>query len=82
MYNDEHLKWEAQIRHVNNKFAKNVGIISKLRRYLDLHVLKQSYYTLIYPYLNYVLASWGAAHKTRTKSILSKIQYMKHVLCS
>ena len=36
-----------------------------LRHYLDLHILKQLYCTLIYPYLNYGVASWGAAYKTR-----------------
>ena len=37
-------------------------------------MLKQLYYTLIYPYLNYGLASWGTAYKTRlNKSALSRI---------
>ena len=31
---DEHLSWEYQIKHVNNKIAKNVGIITKLRYHL------------------------------------------------
>ena len=45
IYLDEHLQWESQIQHVNNKLAKNVGIINKLRHYLDFHMLKQLYYT-------------------------------------
>ena len=61
-----------QIQHVNNKLAKNVGIINKLRNYLDFHMLKQLYYTLIYPYLNYGLASWGTAYKTRLNKICTK----------
>ena len=52
-----HLEWEPQIQHVNNKLAKNVGLINKLRHYLDFFTLKQLYYTLICPYLNYGLAS-------------------------
>ena len=72
IYLDEHLQWESQIQHVNNKLAKNVGIINKLRHYLDFHMLKQLYYTLIYPYLNYGLASWGAAYKTRLNKICTK----------
>ena len=70
--NDEHLQWEPQIQHVNNKLAKNVGIINKLRNYLDFHMLKQLYYTLIYPYLNYGLASWGTAYKNRLNKICTK----------
>ena len=72
IYLDEHLQWEPQIQHVNNKLAKNVGIINKLRNYLDFHMLIQLYYTLIYPYLNYDLASWGTAYKTRLNKICTK----------
>ena len=38
---DEHLQWKPQIQHVNNKLAQNVGIIDKLRHYLDLRMLKR-----------------------------------------
>ena len=72
IYLDEHLQWESQIPGVNNKLAKNVGIINKLGHYLDFHVLKQLYYTLIYPYFNYGLASWGAAYKTRSNKICTE----------
>jgi len=72
IYLDEHLQWGPQIQHVNNKLAKTVGIINKLRYYVDFHRLKQLYYTSIYPYLNYGLASWGAAYKTRLNKICTK----------
>jgi len=72
IYLDEHLQWGPQTQHVNNKLAKNVGIINKLRYYLDFHMLKQLDNTLIYPYLDYGLASWGAAYKTRLNKICTK----------
>ena len=28
---DEHLKWDAQLQHINNKITKNIGILFKLR---------------------------------------------------
>ena len=37
-YLDEHLQWEPQIQHVNNKLAKYADIINKLRHYLDFHM--------------------------------------------
>lgn len=72
VYVDKHLNWEPQIQHVNSKLAKNIGIIYKLRNYVDLNVLKQLYYTLIYPYLNYGIMSWGAAYKTKLTRIQIK----------
>ena len=52
------------------KDSKNTGIMNKLRYYLDLKTLKQLYNTLIYPYLNYGLMSWGNTYVTK----LNKIQ--------
>ena len=67
VYIDKNLSWTPHICHINNKISKNIGIINKLRYYLDLHVLKQLYYSLIYPYLQYGITSWGNAYKSKLK---------------
>jgi hypothetical protein len=59
IYIDKHLTWDYRIKYVNSKLAKNIGFINKLRYYVDLKTLKQLYYSLIYPYINYGLMSWG-----------------------
>ena len=66
---DEHLKWDAQLQHINNKITKNIGILFKLRHYVPISTLKQLYYTLIYPYLTYGLMSCGTAYQTNFKKI-------------
>ena len=66
---DEHLKWDAQLQDINNKLTKNVGISFKLRHYMPINALKQLYYTLIFPYLNYGLMSWGTACQTKLRKI-------------
>ena len=70
---DEHLKWDAQLQHINKKITKNIGILFKLRHYVPISTLKQLYYTLIYPYLTYGLMSWGTAYQTKLKSKEVKI---------
>ena len=67
VYIDKHLNWQPQIQHVNNKLAKNLGILSKLRYYIDLNILKQIYYALIYPYLSYGILAWGCASKNQIR---------------
>ena len=69
---DQNLHWGPQIQHINNKLMKNVGIINKLLYYVDLHTLKQLYYSFIYPYLTYGITSWGIACKSRIQKIKSK----------
>jgi hypothetical protein len=63
------------IKHVNSKIAKNTAIMNKLRYYIDLKMLKHLYYTLIYPYINYGLMSWG--NTCATKLNLIKYEHVK-----
>ena len=72
VYLDEYFNWEHQIKHINIKVNKNVGIISKLRHYVDLKMLKQLYYSLIYPYLNYGIMSWGNTYTSKLTKIHTK----------
>jgi hypothetical protein len=73
VYIDEHLQWHNQITHVNSKIAKNIGILFQLRRYLNIHMLTNLYYTLIYPYLSYGLMSWGTTYKSKFYQLSSKL---------
>jgi hypothetical protein len=63
IYIDDNFKWTQQIKHVKSKIAKNTGVL-KLRYYIHLRMVKKLYYTLIYPYLNYGLTSWGNTYRT------------------
>ena len=47
IYIDQNLQWGPQTQHINNKLAKNIAIINKLRYFVDLHTLKQLYYSFI-----------------------------------
>ena len=72
IYVDQNLLWGPQIQHINNKLAKNIAIIHKLRYFVDLHTLKQLYYSFIYPYLSYAIITWGSACRTSLRRILTK----------
>ena len=61
VYIDQQLHWGPQIKHINNKLATNIGIITKLRYYVNLHTMKRLYYSFIYPYLTYAITSWRSA---------------------
>ena len=72
IYIDQNLQWGPQTQHINNKLAKNIAIINKLRYFVDLHTLKQLCYSFIYPYLSYAAIAWGSACKTNLRRILTK----------
>ena len=70
-YIDQNLHWGSQIQNIK-KLVKNIGIINKLRYYVDLLTLKQFHFSLIYPYLTYGIASWGSVCNIRLRNIKTK----------
>ena len=64
---DENLTWRDHIRTVENKIAKNIGLLCQGKHYLDDKHLKKIYFAYIHAYLNYVNISWTSTHKTKLK---------------
>ena len=50
---DEHLNWKKQIANVTKKISRGIGILAKLRCYLDPKLLKNIYYCIVYSHLSY-----------------------------
>ena len=71
VYIDQNLHWGSQIQNIK-KLVKNIGIINKLRYYVDLLTLKQFHFSLLYPYLTYGIASWGSVCNIRLRNIKTK----------
>ena len=81
VYLDKHLNWQLHIQHVNNNLAKNLGMLSKLRHYIDLNILKQIYYALIYPYLSYGSLGICQQNQIRLSSYEAEQMSPPHLLC-
>ena len=50
--------------YIVNKIKRNIGILSKLRYYVNLDFLVNLYYALVYPFLTYGLISWGNTYSS------------------
>ena len=66
---DSHLSWKPQVDFVVKKIRRSIGILSKLRRYIDLSILLKLYYALIYPFLIYGIIIWGNTYESTLKPI-------------
>ena len=61
IFNDK-LKWTEHIhvQYIKNKISKSIGILIKIRSYLDKVTLKNLYFTFVYSYLIiYCVQVWG-----------------------
>ena len=68
----KNLNWAPHIQHINRKISKNLGILFRLLHFLTLNTLKQIYYSLIYPYLDYGIMSWGNTYPSRLTQVQTK----------
>ena len=72
---DDKLKWHEHIQNVKHKIARSVGILYKIRHYLNKETLLNMYYTFVFPYLIYGVEIWGSAplnHIDPLKKFLKK----------
>ena len=68
---DNKLKYQTHINNICAKIAKSIGIIYNLKKLkVPLSVLKQVYYSLVYPYLNYNVCSYAGTYPTYLNRIL------------
>ena len=65
---DSNLTWKNRVNELCVKLSKAVGIFSKLRYYINVHIL-MLYYSLIYPSLTYGIQVWGLTYPTDLKPV-------------
>jgi len=67
---DNNLNWKPHVSFISSKIKRNIGIICKARHYVNLDILRNLYYSLIYPYLTYGILSWGHTFQSTTSPLL------------
>ena len=77
---DENLKWKEHIKHIENKIAKNLGLLYKARPFLERNVLLALYYSYIQTYINYANIAWGSTCRTNLKRINSQQKYAIRII--
>ena len=70
---DNQLSWSDQIKSVESKVSKSIGLLYKLKSKLDSQSLRMIYCTLVQPHLEYCCEIWGNTFKLRLDK-LEKLQ--------
>ena len=80
----ETMSWSQHCNKVATKVSKAIGIMSKMKRVLNKHILLKIYNTLILSHFNYAILCWGFQHarliKLQKKAlrIICKTKYNAH----
>ena len=67
---DNQLSWKPHVQKVKTQLSRTCGILSKLKHYTTPPVLKVVYNSLIHPYLNYSILSWGHASNATIQPLI------------
>jgi len=67
---DNTLSWKPHVQKVKTQLSRACGILSKLKHYTTLPVLKVVYNSLIHPYLNYSILNWGRASNSTIQPLI------------
>ena len=71
---DNKLNFKARILTLENKIARSMGILSKVRYNFSVKTLLQLYHALIHPLLTYGIVIWGSTYP----SYLSKLKTLQN----
>ena len=66
---DDGFKWDDHVSYICKKISQAVGVLSKLRYYVDIKTLIEVYHSLVNSHLSYALMVWGAAGTTALSPI-------------
>ena len=61
---DSTLSWKFHINELGKKVSRVIGVLYKLRHYVNEEIMISIYYSLIYPYLIYGIPVWDSASNT------------------
>ena len=56
---DKHISWKYHAEMLSNKISKYCGVLSRLKNYLPLFILRTLYFSMVHSHLNYSLLTWG-----------------------
>ena len=74
----KHISWIDHVKTVENKIAKNIGLVYRVSQFLNEDSLRTVYFLYIQSYFNYVNIAWANMYVTKLKRVYSK---QKHVVC-
>ena len=67
---DRHLNWREHVKKTLAKMSRGIGVLTKIRHYVNTSILVQLYYFLIYPFLTYGVLAWGNTYITNLQKII------------
>ena len=77
---DKHISWTDHARSVENKIAKDTGLLYCVSQFLNEDSLKTVYFLYIHSYLNYANIAWTSTDATKLNTLFETKTYSTHCI--
>ena len=67
---DSGLTWQAHIDTLSRKISRSIGLLYKIRPFVNKSIMKMLYYSLIFSHLSYAIEIWGSADNIHLNRLL------------
>ena len=78
---DDKLNWNEQIKAINLKLSKGIGLLSKIRHFVPKTILRSLYYAFINSHMDYNLLNWSTSNETNLNSININMKKAIRIMC-
>ena len=78
---DSTLSWRNHIDNVSTKISKTIGLLYKIRYFVDMKIIKTLYYSLVFPHLTYGIEVWGSVDDTHLNKLLVLQNKIVRLIC-
>jgi exonuclease III len=79
---DENLSWDIHIKILENQTAKTIGMLYKVRPFLNTNCLKLIYFSLIHSHMSYGNICWASNFSTKLAKLLSLQKHACRIILS
>ena len=66
---DCHLNWKEHIQQLLKKISRGIGVLCKIRHYVNVKILTQLYHAIILPFFSYCCIVWGNTYDHNIKPL-------------
>ena len=77
---DKHISWIDHVRTIENKIAKNIGLLYRGSQFLNEYSLKTLYFWYIHSCLNYANIAWASTCATKLKRVYLKQKHAVRIV--
>ena len=68
------MQWDAHITNLEKKLSRSIGLLSKIRYYVPMHLLQTIYYSIFNSHLIYACEIWGQNQNSLRFTKVTKLQ--------